>query len=153
MPPDAKKQQALQGESGRLGLLSRCFQSVPNRTDTERQVLRDCPVTRVLEKGVAVLTSCPSCYSQRIHRSRRKGLLESPRCCSCDHFVATCAIIAFFRWSFRANPEVSQTLTKLHQSEAKRSFLSRARHQRVEPANNLLGALVKDDVFAGPPRL
>jgi len=27
--------------------------------------------------------------------------------------------------------------------------LSRARHQRVEPANNLLGLLAKDDVFTG----
>src|ERR1700737_2521103 len=31
--------------------------------------------------------------------------------------------------------------------------VSRARHQRVEPANNLLGALAKDDVFAGRTRL
>jgi hypothetical protein len=29
------------------------------------------------------------------------------------------------------------------------SSLSRARHQRVEPGNNLMGAPAKDDVFAG----
>lgn len=33
------------------------------------------------------------------------------------------------------------------------SSLSRARHPRVDPGNNLLGALAKDDVFAGRPRL
>ena len=52
--------------------------------------------------------SCPSCSSQRIHRSRRKGFLESGpltlmfvrpfRCEQCDH--------RFFRLSFSANPGV-----------------------------------------------
>jgi hypothetical protein len=53
--------------------------------------------------------SCPSCSSHRIHRSRRKGFLESGpltlmfvrpfRCEQCDH--------RFFRLSFSANPGVS----------------------------------------------
>ncbi len=55
--------------------------------------------------------SCPSCSSLRIHRSRRKGFLESGlltmlfvrpfRCELCNH--------RFFRWSFSANPGGSPT--------------------------------------------
>lgn len=51
-------------------------------------------------------THCPECQSQRIHRSRRRNILESGlfamlfirpfRCLACDH--------RFFRWSFNANP-------------------------------------------------
>jgi hypothetical protein len=50
--------------------------------------------------------NCPACRSQRIHRSRCRGILESAllkaffvrpfRCLTCDH--------RFFRWSFNANP-------------------------------------------------
>jgi DNA-directed RNA polymerase subunit RPC12/RpoP len=53
--------------------------------------------------------SCPSCSSPRIHRSRRKGFLESGlltmlfvrpfRCEQCDH--------RFLRLFFRANPGAS----------------------------------------------
>jgi hypothetical protein len=49
---------------------------------------------------------CPECHGLRIHRSRRRGLLESRlfamlfirpfRCLACDH--------RFFRWSLNANP-------------------------------------------------
>jgi predicted Zn-ribbon and HTH transcriptional regulator len=50
--------------------------------------------------------NCPVCQSQRIRRSRRRGVLESRllallfihpfRCLSCDH--------RFFRWSLNPNP-------------------------------------------------
>ena len=53
--------------------------------------------------------SCPNCSTQQVHRSRRKGFLESGpltmmfvrpfRCGLCDH--------RFFRFSFGANPSVS----------------------------------------------
>ena len=56
-------------------------------------------------------TNCPDCQSRRIHRSRRRGILESSllamlfirpfRCLSCDH--------RFFRWSFNANPSSQRT--------------------------------------------
>lgn len=55
------------------------------------------------------MMNCPSCQSQRIHQSRRRGILEKGilgaifvrpfRCEKCD--------VRFFRWSLAANPNVS----------------------------------------------
>lgn len=51
-------------------------------------------------------SNCPECQSQRIHRSKRRGILETSlfavlfirpfRCLRCD--------LRFFRWSLSANP-------------------------------------------------
>jgi hypothetical protein len=58
-------------------------------------------------------TNCPVCQSHRIHRSKRRGILESRflavlfvcpfRCLKCDH--------RFFRWSLNANPSPVRTQT------------------------------------------
>jgi hypothetical protein len=57
------------------------------------------------------MMSCPLCHSKRIHRSRRKGIIESGilamifvrpfRCERCDY--------RFFRWSLLANPNPSDS--------------------------------------------
>jgi hypothetical protein len=59
------------------------------------------------------MASCPCCANARIHRSKRKGLVETVvlalvfvrpfRCERCDK--------RFFRWSFAANPKASRTVT------------------------------------------
>ncbi len=56
------------------------------------------------------MMSCPLCHSKRIHRSRRKGIIEKGilplifvkpfRCERCD--------LRFFRWSFATNHSVSR---------------------------------------------
>jgi hypothetical protein len=56
---------------------------------------------------------CPRCQSERIHQSRRKGILERVllaaifvrpfRCERCDD--------RFFRWSFSDNPNASREAT------------------------------------------
>jgi DNA-directed RNA polymerase subunit RPC12/RpoP len=86
-------------------LVSEVCQTGQSRSDRYCKILfrllfsrRVCPMS----------ISCPSCSSQRIHRSRRKGFLESGpltlmfvrpfRCEQCDH--------RFFRLSFSANPGV-----------------------------------------------
>jgi len=61
------------------------------------------------------MMNCPSCQSQRIHQSRRKGMLEKGilaaifvrpfRCERCD--------LRFFRWSFAANPNPSYRNARL----------------------------------------
>ena len=59
-----------------------------------------------------VLVNCPQCTSQRIHQSRRRGIMERIlsmmfvrpfRCEGCD--------LRFFRWSFTANPNSSRPAT------------------------------------------
>ena len=59
------------------------------------------------------MISCPQCRSGRIHKSRRKGILERAilamifvrpfRCERCDY--------RFFRWSFTAHSNASRTAT------------------------------------------
>jgi len=59
------------------------------------------------------MLSCPLCHSKRIHRSKRKGILEQGilavlfvrpfRCERCDY--------RFFRWSLAANPNASRPAT------------------------------------------
>jgi len=56
------------------------------------------------------MLSCPLCHSKRIHRSRRKGIIEQTilamiwvrpfRCERCDY--------RFFRWSHSENPHASR---------------------------------------------
>ena len=59
-----------------------------------------------------VPVNCPQCTSQRIHQSRRRGIMERIlammfvrpfRCERCD--------LRFFRWSFTANPNSSRPAT------------------------------------------
>ena len=56
--------------------------------------------------------NCPQCTSQRIHQSRRRGIIERIlamlfvrpfRCERCDS--------RFFRWSFTANPNSARPAT------------------------------------------
>lgn len=57
--------------------------------------------------------NCPLCRSQQIHRSRRRGILESAflktffvrpfRCLTCDH--------RFFRWSINGHPSAPPSET------------------------------------------
>lgn len=59
------------------------------------------------------MLSCPRCTSERIHQSRRRGLLESTlfamifirpfRCERCD--------LRFFRWSLTATPNAARHVT------------------------------------------
>jgi hypothetical protein len=59
-----------------------------------------------------LMMSCPWCHSERIHQSKRKGILERGfltmlffkpfRCETCDR--------RFFRWSFTANRNASRTI-------------------------------------------
>jgi transposase-like protein len=59
------------------------------------------------------MVNCPQCTSERVHRSRRKGIIESRilaaifvrpfRCERCD--------LRFFRWSLATNPNSSRTAT------------------------------------------
>ena len=59
------------------------------------------------------MTSCPQCQSGRIHRSRRKGIMERQiltmifvrpfRCEKCD--------CRFFRWSFSTNRNAPRAAT------------------------------------------
>jgi predicted Zn-ribbon and HTH transcriptional regulator len=59
------------------------------------------------------MLNCPLCNSKRIHRSKRKGIIEQGilamlfvrpfRCERCD--------FRFFRWSFTAKPNASRTAT------------------------------------------
>jgi predicted Zn-ribbon and HTH transcriptional regulator len=56
---------------------------------------------------------CPLCHSERIHRSKRKGMMKRSllamifvrpfRCERCD--------FRFFRWLFTAKPNASLTVT------------------------------------------
>jgi predicted Zn-ribbon and HTH transcriptional regulator len=59
------------------------------------------------------MLNCPLCHSQRIHQSRRKGIIERAvlaiifvrpfRCERCD--------FRFFHWSFTPNPNSSRQAT------------------------------------------
>ena len=59
------------------------------------------------------MMSCPLCRSKRIHRSKRKGIIEQVilamifikpfRCERCDY--------RFFRWSLSANPNPAPRAT------------------------------------------
>ncbi len=59
------------------------------------------------------MKQCPLCHSERIHQSRRKGILEKImlavlfvrpfRCERCD--------CRFFRWSLSENPNASREVT------------------------------------------
>ena len=59
------------------------------------------------------MLSCPFCQSERVHRSRRSGILERGlmamiflkpyRCLKCD--------ARFFRWTFYANTQASRQAT------------------------------------------
>ena len=74
------------------------------RRQTRRTFYRTMRGQSATIKRIALM-NCPSCQSQRIHHSRRRGLLEKVifaialvrpfRCEKCD--------LRFFRWSFAAN--------------------------------------------------
>jgi predicted Zn-ribbon and HTH transcriptional regulator len=59
------------------------------------------------------MKTCPVCHSERIHQSRRKGVLEKIvlavmfvrpfRCERCD--------ARFFRWSISENPNAARSAT------------------------------------------
>jgi hypothetical protein len=61
------------------------------------------------------MKSCPACDSSRLHRSRRRGIVERTilavifvrpfRCERCD--------ARFYLWSFSANPQASRQATPL----------------------------------------
>jgi hypothetical protein len=85
---------------------------------SQKRQTKGLPCTRIARKlgsrnrRIAMI-SCPLCHSKRIHRSRRKGILEQGilaviflrpfRCERCDY--------RFFRQSFSANSDASRPAT------------------------------------------
>src|SRR5277367_4117138 len=70
-------------------------------------------LTNRARPGSSAMKHCPLCHSERIHQSRRKGMLERLvlammfvrpfRCERCDN--------RFFSWSFSDNPNGSREAT------------------------------------------
>jgi len=68
------------------------------------------------------MLSCPLCQSERIHKSRRQGVVEKTvmamiflrpfRCLRCDS--------RFFRWTFSANTQASRQATTRYSARSLR---------------------------------